>query len=163
PRDILEDARRQKEAAETELAGKSAAVRAELAHDRAGLADVLSALPPDTALASFVRYQRTVPSSTGLRTIPSYVAFVARSGSGRMVRWRLGQAASLDAAVKAGREQTAQGTPAFGVAPEAAEADYRTAGAALRRRIWDPISPHLTGASRVFIVPDGALNFVSFA
>src|SRR5262249_21762955 len=78
PRDILEDARRQKEAAETELAGKSAAVRAELAHDRAGLADVLSALPPDTALASFVRYQRTVASSTGLRTIPSYVAFVAR-------------------------------------------------------------------------------------
>jgi CHAT domain-containing protein len=43
------------------------------------------------------------------------------------------------------------------------EAAYRTVAAALREKIWDPIAPHLTGAQRVFIVPDGALHLVSFA
>ena len=37
------------------------------------------------------------------------------------------------------------------------------AAAALRLRIWDPVADAIAGASRVFIVPDGAFNLVSFA
>jgi CHAT domain-containing protein len=37
------------------------------------------------------------------------------------------------------------------------------AGAQLRRRIWDPFSKLVSNASQVFLVPDGAINLVSFA
>jgi CHAT domain-containing protein len=37
------------------------------------------------------------------------------------------------------------------------------AATGLRARIWDPLAESLNGVSRVFIVPDGALNLVSFA
>jgi CHAT domain-containing protein len=40
---------------------------------------------------------------------------------------------------------------------------YRTAGAALRRRVWDPLGEHLKGAATAFVVPDGTLNVVSLA
>ena len=38
----------------------------------------------------------------------------------------------------------------------------RRAGTRLRLQDWDPIARHLNGASHVFVVPDGALNLVSF-
>ena len=43
------------------------------------------------------------------------------------------------------------------------EAAYRRVAGALRRQIWDPLSTHLSPATRVFVVPDGALHLVSFA
>ena len=36
-------------------------------------------------------------------------------------------------------------------------------GNRLKRRIWDPLEPHLQGADRIFVVPDGALNLVNLA
>jgi CHAT domain-containing protein len=45
----------------------------------------------------------------------------------------------------------------------AAEQAYRTAGAALRQRVWDPIAKDLKNAATVFVVPDGTLNLVSLA
>jgi len=44
-----------------------------------------------------------------------------------------------------------------------AEAAYVRAARALGAAIWEPITSHLKGISRVFIVPDGALYRVSFA
>jgi tetratricopeptide (TPR) repeat protein/CHAT domain-containing protein len=35
-------------------------------------------------------------------------------------------------------------------------------GRAFARRFWDPILPHLGGATRVYVAPDGALNVVAF-
>jgi len=46
---------------------------------------------------------------------------------------------------------------------KAAEQALRVPGAALRRRIWDPIATHLEGATRVFVVPDSAINLVPIA
>ena len=40
---------------------------------------------------------------------------------------------------------------------------YRHNGAALRRRIWDPLVPGLGNAKEVFVVPDAALHLVSLA
>jgi hypothetical protein len=33
----------------------------------------------------------------------------------------------------------------------------------LRKVVWDPVAPHIAGATRAFIVPDGALSLVPFA
>ena len=38
----------------------------------------------------------------------------------------------------------------------------RTSGATLRRRVWDPLTAHVAGASRIFVVTDGSLNLVPF-
>ena len=57
---LVEDARREKEIAERALAERSAAFTAELARTEIGLQHVQAALPPASALVSFVRYDRTV-------------------------------------------------------------------------------------------------------
>jgi CHAT domain-containing protein/tetratricopeptide (TPR) repeat protein len=41
--------------------------------------------------------------------------------------------------------------------------ELNAASDALSRAVWLPLMPALTGVSRVFIVPDGELHFVSFA
>lgn len=165
PRAILDQARQQKEDAERELAGRSAAVQAELTRARAGLAGVRAALPTQSAMVSFVRYERTVvlksPRTPTLRMVPSYIAFVIRSNSSDVSAVPLGSAISLETIVKSWRDEAARGAITLDLPPKAAENAYRTVGDRLRRRMWDPLTPHLAGISRVFIVPDGALNFVS--
>jgi CHAT domain-containing protein len=71
----------------------------------------------------------------------------------------LGSAASVDTLVAHWRDQLTAVSRSASSAE--AETDYRTAGAALRTRIWDPIRNHLNGATTVFVVPDGSLNLVS--
>ena len=41
--------------------------------------------------------------------------------------------------------------------------EYRSAALLLRQTVWDPIAAHLSGAKRVFVVPDGALNLVNLS
>jgi CHAT domain-containing protein len=166
---VLDEARRQKEDAERSLAERSASIRAELDRARAGLTEVRRALPADTALVSFVRYERSVVSrdqqraTTVLRTIPSYMAFVIRPDSTAVTAILLGAANLIETAVQAWRDQAAGRSVAAGVDTTEAEAAYRRVGEKLRRRIWDPVAPSLSDASHVLIVPDGALNMVSFA
>ncbi len=167
PPALLDEARQQKEAAESAMAERSASARADLDRARAGLEDVRRALPVGTALVSFIRYDRSVVSRTGsriaLRVVPSYVAFVVRSGSPTVGVVPLGTAATVDRVVRAWHEEAAG--QSFSASPDAAAAEvtYRAAGAALRRRVWDPVAAHLGDVAHVLIAPDGALNLVSFA
>ena len=159
--ELVEDARREKEIAERALAEKSASFTAELARTETGLTQVRAALPPLSALVSFVRYDRTVVDAassmspaTAARptvTVPSYLAFVLRSGESQPLAIPLGSAQAVDALVARWRTETATGT---------AEKSLRATGATLRQRIWDPIAKQLQDVSRVFVVPDGALNLV---
>ena len=50
-----------------------------------------------------------------------------------------------------------------GLSMRSAERLGRVAGLTVRHHVWDPIAAHLDGVSHVFIVPDGALNLVSFS
>ena len=56
----LDEARQQKEEAERALAEQSAEARAENTRASVGFEEMRRALPPETALISFVRYDRTV-------------------------------------------------------------------------------------------------------
>jgi len=47
------------------------------------------------------------------------------------------------------------------VSGKAGEITYRRTGAALRRRIWDPLLTALGNAKEVLVVPDAALHLVS--
>jgi len=169
PRQLLDDARRQKEDAERALAERSSSVRTELARAQAGLNDIRLQLPAGSALVSFVRYDRSSirPGSNGapptLRTTPSYIAFVIHRDAETVAAIPLGPAAGLEAIVASWRKEAGGQSMAAGVSPLESERVYRTIGSQLRRRIWDPITSHLRELSTVFIVPDGALNVVSFA
>jgi CHAT domain-containing protein/tetratricopeptide (TPR) repeat protein len=167
PRELLDQARQQKEDAERAMAERSAGARADLERARVGLDDVRGALPEGSALVSFVRYDRTVISKVGertaIRTVPSYIAFVMRSDSSAVAAIPLGAAMTIDEAVNAWREQAAGRRLGESGDAGAAEGAYRKAGTALRRQIWDPVAAHLGAATLVLIAPDGALNLVGFA
>ncbi len=156
---LLEATRRQSEAAEREAATSSAAFRQAQSLSQAGLAEVMQALPPATALISYVRFERqaTRPGPRGVEAfgIPSYLGFILRPGRDP-VAVPLGSSSAIDDEVASWRRV---------LAAEALEArtDRRSSneiGQELRRRIWDPIAPHLVGSSTVLVVADGALGLL---
>ena len=167
PRALLDAARQQKEEAERDLAEHSAEARVELASVSIGLEGIRHALPSESVLVSFVRYERT-PAPAGAQqgypsqTVPSYAAFVIRPGSPAPAFVPLGGAATLDALVQAWRNEASGRSLAAGRSL-GAERAYLAAAGRLREAAWDPLSAFTAGATRIFIVPDGLLNIVSFA
>jgi CHAT domain-containing protein/tetratricopeptide (TPR) repeat protein len=167
PPAMLAEARERKEAAERALAEKSATARAEAARSNLGLQEVRARLPEGTALVAFVRYDRTTFSITAgrktTRVAPSYIAFVVRADASAVESVPLGSASSIDSTISAWRDQVGGQSLAAGVSPADAERTYRVAGSRLRQRIWDPLAGRIRGVSQVFIVPDGAINLISFS
>jgi CHAT domain-containing protein/tetratricopeptide (TPR) repeat protein len=172
---VMEDARREAELAEQALAEQSAEFRVERSRARIGLGEVRLALAPDSALVSFVRYERTLlsqrvqnPQANGRtrsssRIVPSYLAFVVGAQQPPVVV-PMGSARVIDTLVAQWRSDIAAEALAPAQTPPAgASHPSRESGAALRRLIWDPLVPHLADASRVFIVPDGAVSLVPFS
>jgi CHAT domain-containing protein/tetratricopeptide (TPR) repeat protein len=167
PISSLDAARQQKEDAEQALVERSGAAREEAERAQAGLEDVRRAMPSGSALISFIRYDRTSfangPTGRTVTTTPSYIALVTRADTVDVKVIPLGTATSIERLVNAWRAEAGGRAIAVGVEPREAERMYRAAGISLRRRVWDPLVESLEGASRIFIVPDGALNLVSFA
>ena len=163
PREVLEEARNQKENAERALAERTVEGRVELARASSGADEVKRALPPDSVLVSFVRYDQTRPPASGSisTAVPSYGAFVVKAGSTRVVFAPLGPASSIEPLVSEWRK-TASGenTPGM-MTRDRAEALYVAAAGRLRSAVWDPIEAEVASARRVFVVPDGMLNLVN--
>jgi len=139
--------------AEAALAAHSLLFRHDRAQSRAGFDEVRAALPPGGALVAFAR-------AGALRAgdPETYFAFVMRADTPLPTVAPLGAVSVVDALVRAwGREILRGGTGGED------ERSCREAGEALRKAVWDPIAPGLAGCTRVFLVPDGTLNRVSFA
>jgi CHAT domain-containing protein/tetratricopeptide (TPR) repeat protein len=145
------------------LAAQSAKFRVE--HDRleAGFAEIAAALPPGSALVAFARYGDAAMEVKSLRPTPSYLAFVLRGGESSPELVRLGAAAPIDLSVTRWRAEIDREAASFGRSAGANEVGYRTAGAALRQKVWDPLLNAVGSSRRVYIVPDGALQTVNFA
>jgi CHAT domain-containing protein/tetratricopeptide (TPR) repeat protein len=163
---VLQQARRDAERAERALAAESSIFSAEQRRDTVTLTDIRHALPPRAALISFVRYDRprnndaAITGSRGVLTL--YAAFVLDSTASEPVLISLGPATAIEADIAEWRRLVARGVPRSRSAT-IAERDIRAVGERLRRRLWNPLEPHLGAADRVFIVPDGALHLVTFA
>ena len=117
---------------------------------------------------SFVRYnrhdlQRTGAGKVAPEPVPSYAAFVLRAGGHEPEFVPLGTAREIENLLAAWRQGITQQAEAATVSAKTDESSYRRAGAALRRRIWDPLVRGLGNASAVFVVPDAALHLVSLA
>lgn len=141
----LRAARERQAQAERALALASESFRTDESGARAALADVERALRPNGALVSFARFGPAKPGESD-----EYAAFV-RTPSGAVRGFALGRADAVDSLLARWRAD---------LSPSAARrtpAAWRVSGAALRRRVWDPIAPALAGATEVWLVPDGAL------
>jgi len=165
----LADARRAKQTAEGALAASSARYR-ELSDmtDFGGQA-LRSALPPGSALVSYVRYHRYELENENDRrppdseAVPSYLAFVLRQGRSQPAMIPLGPSEHIERAVRDWNAELARESLTEEADSDAQETRYRQVAAILRRAIWDPVAKKLEGATLVFLVPDGALHHVSFA
>jgi CHAT domain-containing protein/Tfp pilus assembly protein PilF len=178
-RRILDEARREKERAERALAERSVAFQGELERRQAGMADITSALPPESGLIAFARYHRYEktnrpttsspfdggPGGEAARSEPisSYLAFAFGPGGEEPFVVPLGIAEEIESLIAKWSTEAAEGALVTERREASAEASYRAAGEALRAKIWDPVAPYMEGARRVFVVPDGAINLVSFA
>lgn len=148
----LDAARRELDRAEAELAERSASFRSELALRRAGFAEMAAALDSGSALVAYLRYE----SNGG-----GYVALVAGHGSEQPALVPLGRADVVDslAAHWGAAVRSIERRPPWNRSRGDGAAEP---GERLRRAVWDPLAPHLAGARRVFVVPDGALMLVPF-
>ena len=112
-----------------------------------------------------MRYQLTIATLVGgrplLHLVPSYIAFLISPSS--ILAIPLGPAVRIDRIVANWRQEVSGHSLLAGVSMRSAEHLCQVAGRTVRQQVWDPISTHLDGASRVFIVPDGVLNVVNFS
>jgi CHAT domain-containing protein/Tfp pilus assembly protein PilF len=179
---LVDEAREEKEQAESKLAGASVAFARERERGRLGLDEVVASLPPASALVSFVVHDRTtvvesdhpVPDegqeSTGaeeedrisIEVEPYYLALVLREGHSDVASVPLATVDDIENRVERWKKEAVSAARRRR-SPEETEKRYRQAAQELRQAVWDPLTPHLSGTERVFIVPDGALNLVSFA
>ncbi len=180
-REVLESAREEKEKAEQSLAMRSAAFKRILAREGMSLSDVSRSLAPGDAVLAFVLYERTELIGSGKappsipeddrcagspdphRPRPSYLAFVLPSTVTDPKLVPLGAADEIDALIENWQAEAGRGVLKERNAPDGSEERYRRSASAVREAVWDPVAPYLREAKRLFIVPDGALNLLSFS
>jgi CHAT domain-containing protein/tetratricopeptide (TPR) repeat protein len=162
----VEEARQNKEAAERALAAWSAVYRETQSLRDVGSREIRAALPSRSALVAYVRYGRyalpvpaggTAPAPAPRASVPSYIAVVLRPSPAESAVVPLGPADKVEARVREWRKEAG--------APPVDRDDlsrYRAAAGSLARAIWRPIAPLVGDADIVLVVPDGALQFVSW-
>jgi len=149
------------EALEKELARGSARFRVGRDLFRVGLTNVVAALPLGRALVEFAKYRSFDFNATGTNSPwgkERYVAYVLQGGERKLLLVKLGEADGIETRVRAYRS----GLQGF-VQGRATIADVNAASEALEQAVWAPVRKALCQAKRVYLSPDGELNFVSFA
>jgi CHAT domain-containing protein len=171
----VEDAHREKERCERRLARLSAGFGAFLEYrrerDRMTWQDLAAALPPETALVSYSRFNRLpalvtvqpgeVVPAVREEPVVSDLAFVVRRGQHPQIHLvPLGGGAETDRLVAAYRREI-EAPFRYNAPPR--EQKFRRASLDLHRHVWAPLGELLEGCGSALIVPDGPLHLVSFA
>ncbi len=132
---------------------------------------VAEALPQDTTLIEFVRFETLdftmvhAPGESSWQP-PHYLAFVLRAHEpGSLAMIDLGKAERIDRKIAAFRMQVTGEDETRSViegrSQKATEA-ISDPGANLRITVFDPLIPHLAGATHLLIAPDGELTRLPF-
>jgi len=157
----VSDLQSQTEELEKDLARQSAPFRSLLAARKAGLPEVTAVLPPGSVLVEFAKYQSFNFGAKGTEPkwgTEKYIAYVLRQGVKEPVLVKLGEAESIDRLIK-GYQVAIQSF----VKKSAKVSDVNATSEALEQAVWAPVKAALGQANRVYISPDGELNFISFA
>ncbi len=146
-----------KELAENALARHSSAFQVEFEQTARGGRDVIDALPPSSALVSFVRF------SDSATKIEAYGAFVTNAGNGDSKFVALGNAEQIDGLVRNWKESVTRGGTVSGPFGTNEEERYMQGAETLAAAVWNPVAEHLNGTRQVFVVPDGSLQVLNLA
>ena len=179
-RQMLDDAERDLEHVERELSLVSARFRRRRDSQQIGYPEVATSLADADALVAYVRYDHQhTGAATGKADI-RYLALVRTGATAEPLAIDLGPATEIDRLVAAWQDQVRHGA---GAGSEWSAADavttrgfirvsaneshridtYFTVADSLARRVWRPLTAELDGASRIFVVPAGALHLVNFS
>jgi len=150
----LNNATKEKERLEANLARRSASFAKEEELWMADAPKVAAELPAGSVLVEFMRHNhRKGTKETDVE--PRYLALVISRG-GAVSVFPLGAASAMDSAVTTYRDYFQH--------PELMDVEgYARVSSPLYQRVWRPFASDLEGANTVFIAPDGDLNLVSFA
>jgi tetratricopeptide (TPR) repeat protein len=124
--------------------------------------DVRAALPADAVLVDFARFDRHDHARNRLDP-PRYAAWITpKNGPTRLID--LGEAQAIDDAIGEARKAL-EGAPRVlkAVGEIAAEKRAREPLARLAKLVLDPLRPHIDGAKRWVLCPDGKLWLVPWA
>jgi tetratricopeptide (TPR) repeat protein/CHAT domain-containing protein len=164
------EAQMEKERLERLLAASNREFRDTLARQAIGIADIRAALPRNNALIAYVKYDRYPlhnprhgEACARSSPVTSYLALVLSSADADPGIIPLGDAQEVDRLILGWREAISGEPGGLPLAGGHSEASYRLIGGRLRGAIWDPVASRVRDARTVFIVPDGAINMVSFA
>jgi CHAT domain-containing protein/tetratricopeptide (TPR) repeat protein len=155
----MDDLVARKEQVEVDLARRSAAFRRRRAARRFGPDEVAAALPPGAALVDLLEYGHSELPAGGrgpLRFERRLLAFVLRPGR-PVACVPLGSVKKINDAVQVWRLGLGNGKRHDDLAA------LRGAAGEIGKRVWDPLQPHLVGATSVLVAPDGELIRFPFA
>ena len=146
----LEALRDRKENLESDLARKSALFQKIRETQWLGADEVAAALPPGSTFLVLLEYGHLSPPVGGkgrFRVEKRLLAFVLRRGH-VPVLVPLGASQPIDQAVETWRAGLVAGAPE----------PMHAAAVELNRLVWQPLKPHLQGATTLLVAPDGALT-----
>jgi CHAT domain-containing protein len=163
--DAVVQATSRMEKIERELAERSVDQRSDQRVSAVRLDDVRRGLPAQSALISYVAYQRyAVEKVDPARSkTPAYLAFVLKPGSESIHVFDLGDAKPIDDLVSRARASADAEAHAGGLGGIRNERAWREAGEALRKLVWDPLRAEVGDAKLALVVPDGILNLIPFS
>ena len=144
-----------KENLESDLARKSGAFRQVHETVRLGAAEVAAVLPQGSVFVDLLYYDHFSPPEGGIgafRRERRIVGFALQPDRAPVLV-PLGASRPIDEAVRAWHQALAARTPEL----------MQAAARVLSRRIWDPLKPHVEGATTVLVAPDGVLVFFPLA
>ncbi|MBX3308091.1 MAG: tetratricopeptide repeat protein, partial [Nitrospira sp.] len=154
---------------EARLRSESPAYARQAQLDETSVAQVMKSLQATHALLEYVQFQPYDQKTKKLTDSRHYGVYVVRGDKTPVVAVDLGEAASIDAAIrqfhagmreiinKVNNEMTP--SPAQFRKSEAALAQWSSK---LRTWIWQPLEPHLRGVTRVYVAPEGQLSLLPF-
>jgi CHAT domain-containing protein len=162
--EALEQATAKMEKAERELAERSAQFRTDERGRTSALADLRANLPRDAVLVSYVRFEQvpSPPLNFDARSKYTYAAFVMHPDGRPVKAFELARATEIATLVERMRASAEAEAHSGGMNATRNEREYREAGQALRKLIWDPVAGEIGNAKHVFVVPDDVLNLVPF-
>lgn len=155
---LLDKAKDEKEKAERALAEVSSSFQRKMEMQRAGFTEVRASLPHGFVLVAFAYYYHLGDEET-----PSYLAFILDAEKATPAVVPLGKAEDIEPLLFDWGQEVRGGTRLPGRSLAEAEDAYRISGETLRRKIWDPIAPHLEDAKCILVVPDGPFHQVNFS
>ncbi|HJQ98848.1 MAG TPA: CHAT domain-containing protein, partial [Candidatus Polarisedimenticolaceae bacterium] len=150
----------ERDEAERSLAETSDVFRRKQALRSPKLDSVARALPEDGALVEFVRVRIATAGrgDWGER----YVALILTAGSRSPEYVDLGPAARLESLIESWKRAVIDSFAPNGIGLRSVD-ELDAEGRKLRESVWDPIAAKLGEVKVVFMVPDGALQGLSFA